>query len=78
MLVKGFTEGFHIPVPDTVQAIQSENHSSSDEQSDLIIQDLKSELSYGRIEGPFDHPPMQNFLCVAHWNDTKEGKWTVP
>jgi hypothetical protein len=62
LLTSGFTSGFHIPVFPNIQAVQSNNHLSAEQQFDLIQTDINIELTAGRIAGPFTSPPYNNFF----------------
>jgi hypothetical protein len=56
-LVNGFL--LHYKGPDIFSS--HKNHKSADEQPDIVDSKLAKELHLNRIEGPFLHPPFQNF-----------------
>ena len=65
MLVDGFRHGFRLGCLDKPRSIFSKNLKSADEFPDVITQKLAKELGLGRIVGPFDNPPFQDYFHVS-------------
>jgi hypothetical protein len=61
-LIKGFTEGFRIPATVEWPSVESNNHLSAYRQTKQIDDDLQTELTSGRIAGPFETQPLDNFF----------------
>ena len=64
ILIDGFSKGFVIP--STIAANPAKfgytNHKTVTENIDLVQSKIDHELSLGRIAGPFDNPPCDNFI----------------
>lgn len=59
-LIKGFTSGFHLGFSGQRQFRLSPNLSSCHKFSDVISHKIKTEVSAGRLKGPFPVPPFKN------------------
>ena len=63
-LISGFKFGFRInSLFSNYDTNYPKNHRSSRENSDVVNKKLDKEISLGRIVGPFDNPPFNNFVC---------------
>lgn len=62
-LVNGFKFGFHVHFEGTLRSdpTKFKNLKSAVEMPHIVDQKLKKELDSGRIAGPFDEPPFNNF-----------------
>lgn len=61
-LVKGFTEGFHIPHLEAPPTRTTRNHTSATDNPHVVDEKLKIELSQGRIAGPFQSKPIPHLV----------------
>ena len=62
-LVKGFTEGFPLGSTQTsTNIIIPKNHASALRNSNIVLNKINKEISLGRYMGPFDYPPLPNFV----------------
>lgn len=61
-MVTGFTSGFRIPISHPVSHKVCRNHPSALANKEVVSQKLASELSAGRILGPFAQRP-SNLVC---------------
>ena len=62
-LLRGFSLRFRLNCLHEPTSGESNNHSSVNEQIEIASKKLSHELELGRIKGPFDHPPFDNFIC---------------
>jgi len=63
-LQQGFANGFRIGTNVPVRPLNDVKNPKMSTELDLIFDEkLKKELDLGRIAGPFDHPPLENFRC---------------
>jgi hypothetical protein len=60
-LIKGFYQGFKIPYTGKECQIISSNHKSVRENVTILQQKIEKEITAGRVEGPFQKPPSDNF-----------------
>ena len=60
-LVDGFTHGFHIPFQGTLPPPCHKNLPSALQYPEVINAKLEKEISKGRIAGPFNLPPFEQF-----------------
>lgn len=60
-LVEGFSQGFRIPSTLKVFSLFCVNDISIDENLAVVSDMLRREIQLGRIKGPFDSPPMDDF-----------------
>ena len=60
-LCEGLSEGFKIPHRPFKFVTQARNHPSALANPQAIDKILQNELSLGRIAGPFEYPPYQEF-----------------
>ena len=56
-LVSGFRNGFYIGYSGNPTSKTYKNHNSAYENTEVVDNYIKEELSKGRIEGPFNEPP---------------------
>ena len=61
-LVNGFRNGFCIPFCGVLPQLSPCNHPSVNSNSHIVSDMLKSEISLGRIAGPFLLPPFDDFV----------------
>jgi len=61
-LLHGFTEGFALNYQGSHESRESANHKSALSMPEFVSKKLQSELSLGRIAGPFRHPPFSDFV----------------
>ena len=59
----GITEGFDIGFIGPPEETRSGNLKSALEHPEVIDSYLEEEIQAGRIEGPFEVPPFENFRC---------------
>ena len=62
-LINGFENGFNIGFKGPVNQIIARNHPSIFANADAVDSHVRTELSKGRIAGPFTHPPFPSFIC---------------
>ena len=62
-LCKGFTNGFKFHFSGTESQMEARNSQSANLHADAVDAKLASELSKGRVAGPFKDPPLPNFKC---------------
>jgi len=60
-LLHGFTYGFSIGHQGTVSQIEPPNNSTVDSNMDATLKLLQTEIDSGRMAGPFQKPPFNNF-----------------
>ncbi|XP_033739602.1 uncharacterized protein LOC117326910 isoform X1 [Pecten maximus] len=61
LLQTGFTQGFSLQHQGIRTFRDSKNLRSAEENPQILQQKIDKEVSLGRIAGPFDSPPFQNF-----------------
>ena len=59
--MQGFSEGFRLGFTETQETKFSKNLKSALEFLEVVRDKLESELSSGRIAGPFENIPFKNF-----------------
>jgi hypothetical protein len=60
-LVNGFKYGFRLQHHATVSNSLPDNDHSVSEHHTIVQDKIEIELKAGRLQGPFEHPPFQNF-----------------
>jgi hypothetical protein len=61
-LFEGFTQGFSIECSNIPDPVISPNLPSLEKHPLVAAEKIQEELSAGRIQGPFDSPPFENFI----------------
>ena len=61
-LVKGFVNGFGLGTVGSVKHSTPRNHPSTIKYQTFLRNKIHKEIQLGRIMGPFDHPPLDNFI----------------
>ena len=59
-LVRGFTQGFKIGHYDKL-GITGDTFSLSDEETNILLGKIEKEIQLGRVAGPFEQPPFNNY-----------------
>lgn len=62
-IVDGFKHGFSLEFHGPECTVEARNAQSALENPTAVDEKLSYELKLGRIAGPFDDPPFQNFKC---------------
>ena len=62
-LVQGFSEGFRINFQGICRSTEPANLKSAREQPTIVFSKLRKEIEEGRIAGPFEQPPFDDFHC---------------
>ncbi|WAQ98929.1 hypothetical protein MAR_023302 [Mya arenaria] len=62
-LVKGFNQGFSLGTADYIPPRVSQNHSSVHKNLDFVRNKIATEVTRGRIKGPYITPPLPNLVC---------------
>ncbi|XP_066431505.1 uncharacterized protein [Eleutherodactylus coqui] len=62
LLFKGFRDGFHIPPPVHGVPFSLKNLRSALEYPEVVTEKLMKEVRLGRMAGPFEEPPVQDFV----------------
>ena len=60
-LVTGFKEGFRIPAEVFPDDAATRNHPSVMGNTGVVEDIIKKEIKLGRVCGPFEYPPLNNF-----------------
>ena len=61
-VIQGLSDGFIIPSTTDWPPVHSNNHGSAFQQYAQMDEDIRTELAAGRIAGPFDTHPLNNFF----------------
>ena len=61
-LVKGFTKGFRVGHQGELPSGCSKNHTKTAHKCHIVQYKLNKEIWASRIAGPFDQPPLPNFI----------------
>jgi hypothetical protein len=61
-LIEGFSQGFMLTSGKQNQMSIPRNHPSAHAQPGIIAEILNKETSLGRVAGPFQQPPFDNFI----------------
>lgn len=63
-LIDGFSVGFSLHSNLSEMGSRSiKNHKSALEHLDIVDEKIKKEMDKGRVKGPFDSHPFENFIC---------------
>lgn len=62
-LVKGFKYGFTVHFDGKEKPLDCENSQNALDNSSIVWGKLEREIKIGRIAGPYDKPPFDNFKC---------------
>ena len=62
-IIDGFTQGFRINFDGPDLPLTSSNSDSANQNPQAVDQKIKKELELGRLAGPFDSVPFQNYKC---------------
>lgn len=62
-LLNGFREGFSLGSTGVMPARLCNNHPSVASHSKFVFSKISSEVSKGRVKGPYSKPPLNNFIC---------------
>ena len=62
-LHEGFAKGFPLGYKGPRVTVKAINLKSAREREDVLLVKLKHEVELGRIVGPFESPPFENFRC---------------
>lgn len=57
----GFEQGFPLHYSGPRKSFDAENLKSASAKNSVVREKIDKEVAAGRMEGPFDHPPFQNF-----------------
>ena len=60
-MYNGFKLGFSLHYEGPIQSYDSKNLKPALENSDIVQQKIQKEIEAGRVEGPFESPPFDNF-----------------
>ena len=60
-LYEGFSLGFKIPFDGQEEALFSKNLKSANTNLEILKEKIQKEVEAGRVVGPFEDPPFQNF-----------------
>ena len=60
-LVDGFRHGFRLQHDGPLSTEIPSNDASIEQHPEAVMEKINKELAAGRLKGPFDHPPLQNF-----------------
>lgn len=61
-LVDGFRNGFRINVGNTMGPLNAKNLKSAYEHGEVLRQKIDKEVREGKVAGPFEKPPLDNFI----------------
>ena len=62
-LLDGFSHGFPLRYDGPQHLRFSQNHKSALQSHEIVTLKFHNEVGLGRVAGPFDDPPMANFLA---------------
>ena len=62
-IINGFTEGFMVSFEGEEQSLDSPNSRAALLIPEAVDNKLQKEIDAGRVSGPSDDPPFQNFKC---------------
>ncbi|CAG2213337.1 unnamed protein product [Mytilus edulis] len=63
-LINGFTKGFKLGANgENISFLTCKNHQSALDKPEIVTEKIEKEIKKGRYRGPFNSPPLPNFIC---------------